>query len=566
MSPHNLSLVLGRIGGGVFAFAAGVGAAAQTTDRVSVDSTGVQADSWSYSASVSGNGQFVAFMSNAANLVANDTNGEVDIFVHDRGTGITERANVRTSGKEANRESADPAISADGSTVAFASYATNLVQGDTNGTWDVFVRDRAAGTTTRVSVDSSGAEANGSSRSPALSADGRFVVFTSSASNLVAGDTNGKDDIFVHDRATGSTERVSVDSAGNEGDDDSYRAELSGDGLIVVMESRASNLVAGDTNTTPDIFVHDRSTGITERLNVDANGGQEYGWADQSSISADGMVVAWATEGWNLVAGDTNNAIDVFVHDRATGTTERVSVDSSGNQVWGGSSGTALSADGEIVAFGSVATDLVAGDTNGHADIFIHDRRNGITQRVSIDSTGAQGDRDSGDEYSTVVAISGDGRVVAFFSSATNLVAGDTNALDDIFVHEIDLVDATWTNYGSGFAGTLGVPAFTSQTDPLIGTTVTLDLSNSSGGYSPGLLFLGSQRTSIHSVWGGDLLALPTQTLIIAMPPSGVSFTGAIPADENFCGVTLDLQAIELDPGALHGVSFTAGLELVLGR
>jgi hypothetical protein len=179
------------------------------------------------------------------------------------------------------------------------------------------------------------------------------------------------------------------------------------------------------------------------------------------------MVVAWATEGWNLVAGDTNNAIDIFVHDRATGTTERVSVDSSGNQVWGGSSGTALSADGEIVAFGSVATDLVAGDTNGNADIFIHDRRNGITQRVSVDSTGAQGDRDSGEEYTTVVAISGDGRVVAFFSSATNLVAGDTNALDDIFVHEIDLVDASWTNYGTGFAGALGVPAFTSQTDPL---------------------------------------------------------------------------------------------------
>src|SRR5439155_932379 len=184
--------------------------------------------------------------------------------------------------------------------------------------------------TTRVSVDSSGAEGNDESYGSSISADGQIVAFESMASNLVAGDTNSYADVFVHDRSTGLTERVSVDSSGAEGNSGSYDPSISADGQIVVFQSYASNLVAGDTNGVFDIFVHDRSTGLTERVSVDSSGAEGNGYSADSSISADGQIVAFESMAKNLVAGDTNATYDVFVHDRSTGRTERVSVDSSG--------------------------------------------------------------------------------------------------------------------------------------------------------------------------------------------------------------------------------------------
>jgi len=201
--------------------------------------------------------------------------------------------------------------------VAFRSGATNLVGGDTNAANDIFVHDRATGATTRVSVDSAGVEANGYSNTLSISADGRHVAFQSNASNLVASDTNARPDIFVHDRSTGVTERVSVDSAGVEAGSNSYNPSISADGRYVAFTSWASNLVASDTNGTYDVFVHDRTTGATTRASVDETGLVEgNGWSKNPSISADGRFVAFGSLSSNLVTRDLNRTDDIFVHDR----------------------------------------------------------------------------------------------------------------------------------------------------------------------------------------------------------------------------------------------------------
>jgi Tol biopolymer transport system component len=545
-------------------------AAAQDTSRVSVDSSGVEGDHDCdpYDApALSADGRFVAFTSDSDNLVANDTNGFTDVFVHDRVTGTTERVSVDSSGAEANDVSFMPSISADGQLVAFVSIASNLVAGDGNATYDVFVHDRATGATERASVDPGGGDSDNSSIHPVLSPDGSLVVFSSYAANLVAGDTNLCCDVFVHDRASGTTERVSVDSAGVEGDHDCHpyvAPALSADGRFVGFTSGADNLVAGDTNGWLDAFVHDRLSGLTERISVSTSGAQGNYMSALSSLSADGQIVAFRSGASNLVAHDTNPFWDVFVRDRSAGTTERVSVDSSGRQAKADSYWGSLSADGRLVAFGSYAANLVANDTNGAIDVFVHDRSTGSTERVSVDSSGAQADGHSA--HWSAPAISADGQVVAFSSEADNLVANDTNGARDIFVHEFCSTPASWSNYGYGFPGTNGIPAFTSQQNPAFGATVTLDLANSYAFPTVGLILVGFQRTSIRSNWGGDLLVVPALTLFVTFSYGGNSFTGTIPNDRNLCGVTVDLQAIEADPGAAKGVSFTPGLELVIGR
>ncbi|WP_152811008.1 TolB family protein, partial [Ostreibacterium oceani] len=384
--------------------------------------------------------RYVAFSSNSTNLVAGDTNGRDDVFVHDTQTGVTTRVSVDSSGTEGDSHSNTPSISADGRYVAFQSNATNLVAGDTNGTTDVFVHDTQTGDTTRVNVDSLGTEGDRDSFSSSISADGRYVAFQSFATNLVAGDTNGNADIFVHDTQTGVTTRVSVDSVGTEADSYSQTPSISADGRYVAFTSTATNLVAGDTNGNTDIFVHDTQTGVTTRVNVDSVGTEGDNGSYNPSISADGRYVAFYSSATNLVAGDTNGVADIFVHDTQTGNTTRVSVDSVGTEGDGLSQSPSISADGRYVAFTSNATNLVAGDTNGTLDIFVHDTQTGVTTRVSVDSNDIEGD-----SYSTGPSISADGRYVAFESYATNLVAGDTNNAGDVFFTATNLAVASTT-------------------------------------------------------------------------------------------------------------------------
>jgi Tol biopolymer transport system component len=292
-------------------------AALAETSRVSVASDGSQGNSHSRRPSISVDGRFLAFASEASNLVLDDTNGYADIFVHDRQTGQTSRVSVAADGAQANGESWNATIAADGRYVAFESRARNLVPGYINGAWNIFVHDRQTGQTSLVSVASDGTQGDCCSTQPSISADGQYVAFQSLAGNLVSGDTNGTEDIFVHDRQTGQTSRVSIASDGAQGNSDSRRPSISADGRHVAFDSRASNLVAGDINGTWDVFVHDRQTGQTSRVSVASDGTQGNSHSGGPSISADGRTVAFESWASTLVPGDTNNTSDIFVHERA---------------------------------------------------------------------------------------------------------------------------------------------------------------------------------------------------------------------------------------------------------
>ena len=269
--------------------------------------------------------------------------------------------------------------------MAFVSGATNLVPGDTNGFPDVFVRDRELGTTERVSVSSRGKQANGESdfNSVAISRHGRFVAFDSYATNLVPHDTNTVcdadgcfgSDIFVRDRLTGKTERVNVSSSSTQANGNSYYPSITGDGRFIAFASDANNLVPGDTNSTRDAFVRDRWTRTTERVSVGPRGVQADRGSNFPSISADGHFVAFESDATNLAPHNTNDFQDIFVRDHVAGTTERVSVSSSGAEGNDASfTAPAISAAGRFVAFSSYATNLVPRDTNGFEDVFVRTR------------------------------------------------------------------------------------------------------------------------------------------------------------------------------------------------
>jgi len=255
--------------------------------------------------------------------------------------------------------------------VAFNSRASNLVAGDTNGVSDIFLKDRLTGSIQRVSISSAGTQGNNGNLWPSMDATGRIVAFGSYASNLVSGDTNTAADVFLRDVLANTTTRVSVASNGTQGNGESDRCALSANGRKLVFASSASNLVAGDTNGLHDIFVKDLVTGGMERVSVSSAGVQSNDWSEYPAISADGNVVAFGSRASNLVPGDTNGAYDVFVRRLAEGTTQRVSVNQVGTQGDQESSFPVLNADGRFVAFRSAATNLVGFDDNGVEDVYM---------------------------------------------------------------------------------------------------------------------------------------------------------------------------------------------------
>ena len=250
----------------------------------------------------------------------------------------------------------------------------------------------AGGTTQRVSLGQGGVQGNAFSESfGAISAGGRYVAFTSEATNLVPSDTNGLADVFVRDRQSGTTQRISVSTSGTEGNGISYDAHLSAGGRFVAFRSQGSTLVPNDTNGAEDAFVHDRKTGTTRRVSIRTGGGQANGSVVGVDISADGRFVTFTSNASNLVPGDTNGFLDLFVRDRMTGITSRVNVGPGGVECPLGGSGGAMSADGRYVAFNSSCSNIVKGGTNGQAHAFVRDRQTGTNQLVSRNSAGAQG-------------------------------------------------------------------------------------------------------------------------------------------------------------------------------
>ncbi|MEO8606281.1 MAG: calcium-binding protein [Chloroflexota bacterium] len=409
--------------------------------RVSVSSTGEQANEASGVATLSADGRYIVFDSLASNLVADDTNGVYDVFVHDIQTATTTRVSVSSTGQEANATSGSHAISADGRYIVFGSNASNLVANDTNGVSDYFLRDMQTGTITRITLSSVGVEANSFSDDVSISGDGRYIAFSSRASNLVPNDTNDEQDVFVHDMQTGMTTREDVTSTGQQTASGGNRPVISQDGRYIAFI--AGDLIPSDTNGLDDIYVRDLQTGINQVATLSSTGDSiDIGTANYPSISAHGRFVAFFSDATNLVPDDTNGQPDVFVRDMQADTTTRVNVSTQGAQTnygWSWSYPSALSSDGRFVTFQAGADNLVPNDTNGLFDVFVHDMQTGITARMSLGYNGAQA-------HGEIAALSPDGRFVGFQSPIANLVPNDTNNNLDVFVTVNTLFPVTTAN------------------------------------------------------------------------------------------------------------------------
>ncbi len=402
------------------------------TSRVSIGDVDQEADANSINASVSADGRFVVFDTIATNLVANDNNTAWDIYLRDRLDGTTTRISTTPTGDDSDGASIDPVISDDGTSIVFSSSATNLVSNDSNSVADIFRFDMLTGELTRISTGINSGEANDDSDAPDVSATGRYIVYESNANNLVAEpDTNGVTDIYFYDTQTGVTELISINSDEQQGNGISRNPSISDDGRFVAFESHSDNLVGNDTNGVVDIFLRDRLNGETVRVNVSNENMETNNDSVTPVISGNGSVVAFRSIANNLVAGDTNDVRDIFIRDLTTNTTSRVSISTTGQESNGTSfSSPDIDANGRYIVFYSAADNLVEGDDNAAWDVFLHDRELNETVRVSVNSDGEQANASS-----FVPAISAGGQYVVFGSGATNLATQDNNQSWDIFTH-----------------------------------------------------------------------------------------------------------------------------------
>ncbi len=350
---------------------------------------------------------------------------------------VTTRASIDSSQAEANGISVSASISADGRYVAFASTARNLTPETVTGSGDVYLRDLQSRTTELVSLNPSGAGGNGASGAPSVSADGRYVVYQSFATDLVGGvDGNGAADIFLRDRTAGTTERITTISGNTVPNGGSTNPSLSADGAFIVFQSVATNLDGvTDTNSASDIFIWIRASGTIERVSVDSTGDVTDGGSFLPSVSSNGRYVAFESAATDVVSNDLNGFKDVFVRDRTLGKNERVSVANPIGDANEESGAPSISADGLKVAFESKATNLSTtgdSDVNGDFDVYVRDRGALSTRLVSRSTNGAQGFGPS-----RKPSISGGGTRIGYQSDAPNLVSGDTNAVGDVFVFDI---------------------------------------------------------------------------------------------------------------------------------
>jgi len=434
----------------ILSFAIPASIFAQTTTRISVGADSVQGDDDSFGPKISADGRFVVFRSFATNLVAGDTNNQIDLFQRELATGITKRLNIATDGTQVTGLLLGYSVSSNGRYIAFSTLAPGLVTEDTNSFYDIFLRDTLNNTTTRISNGINNALTNESSAYPTISSDGRYVAYESFATNIVANDTNIARDVFVYDRTTATTTRLSIGIAGVQSNAQSYNAVISGDSSAVAFFSEATNLVPGDTNAVGDVFVRNIAAGTTAIVSVSTSGalGDGISGTNDISISQNGKVIAFDSLATNLVTGDTNARLDVFLRDitvPASPTTTRVSVGAGGVQGNGSSFLDVITPDGNSVLFDSNATNLVSGDTNANYDVFLYNRASGTTTRVSLGVGDVQGNSES-----SFADISADGSRIVFASFATNLVPNDTNGFVDVFLR-------TLTQTGANLTGTLNL-------------------------------------------------------------------------------------------------------------
>ena len=527
---------------------------AQVTQRASVRSDGGRGNGNSAEASISADGRCIAFYSGATNLVPGDVNLRSDVFLRDRIAGTTELVSVSTGGVPANHWSFDLSLSADGQFVAFRSLASNLVPGDANSRDDIFLRDRLAGTTVLVSVAFGGGSGDDDSIAPSVSSNGKYVAFQSDATDLVPGDTNLVADVFLRDLQSGTTELVSL------ADDESPSAfggmapSISDDGRFVAFESYSTNLVSGGPSGGLHIYVRDRQLGTTGWVDVPEGGVTGFGPSGAPSISGDGRFVAFRA--FNSVAGDPNGRRQIFVRDRQLGTTVHASVSTGGIIANDDSFEAAISADGRCVAFRSNGTNLVAGDANGQPDVFVRDLQTSTTERVDVSSAGEEAD-----VAAFRPSISSDGRFVAFESTATNLVPSDTSSVNEVYVR-----DRT------------GGPSFTSACEPGVAGVIGCPCGNPPAGSGRGCDNSASTGGAILSAAGGTYLSSdslvfttsgekPTATSVLLQGTTLVA-SGVVYGQGVRCvgGTLKRLYTKTASGGSITAPNFTAGDPSVSAR
>jgi Ca2+-binding RTX toxin-like protein len=460
---------------------------ASSLTRISVDTSETSANNVATGGVMSADGRYVVFQSTATNLVGGDVNGFFDVFLRDTLTGTTTLLSTATGGTQGNNVSSVAAITDDGRYVFFNSTATNLVAGDSNAVLDVFMRDTQTGVTTRVSTLSDGSQANGASQNVDVTGNGAFIGFQSTATNLVAGDSNGFSDVFVKNLSTGAVTRVSVADDESQANGNSLVARLSDDGNRVSFVSTASNLTANDSNgAVTDIFVRDIAAGTTTLVSVSTGGGSGDAQSSGASISGNGRYVVFQSDATNLVAGDTNGTTDIFVRDLQTNTTTRVSTATDGSQSNDLSGQAVISADGRYVVFFSLASNLVQGDTNGLRDIFLKDMVTGNVTRLSVAADGSELN-----DLSNTPSISADGHYVTFQTQATDTGVGAEGNGTGFDVFQVSLVA------GAGADRMLGSDG-NDTIDGLAGDDILL------GGFGNDVLTGGAGADQISGAAGTD--------------------------------------------------------------
>ena len=467
-------------------------AAQVLTTRASVDSNGGQGAFESVESEVSSDGRFVVFASRAP-FDPVDVGSGYDIYLRDRQTGVTHLVSETPGGQAGAGDSRHPSVSGNGRYVAFESDAADLVPGDTNGFTDVFLRDMLLGTTVCLSRSKAGAFGDFDSGGVAISTDGLWVAFHSQASNLLSiPDANGSNDIYLYDRVGGVLTRVSVDSAGVQGNSSSTDPAISADGDVVVFESFSNNLVQNDTNGVHDIFWHEVSSGTTLRVSVDAGGKQGNGASYDPDVSGDGQRVVYESVASNLVPGDNNGLQDTFGVIVPQQLVLRLSESAAGNGGDGASSEPQISGDGLIAVFQSTATNLVPGDSNGNAvDVFAINLSNQLLLLVNRDSTGNQGS-------ALDPAIDDDGSLISYSTAAA--WPGDTNGAFDVYVSDPESGGRSYCTAGisaSGCQALLATSGYPSRS-LLSGYVISADAFE---GSKDGIFFFGTNGRQANP-WG----------------------------------------------------------------
>lgn len=534
----------------------------------------------SFNASLSADGRYLAYQSIASNLVPGDTNNAYDIFVFDRDTSRIERVSVSSSGEQGDKNSVSPSISADGRYVMFSSDATNLVSGDTNARSDTFVHDRITGTTTRVSVDANGNQGSLPSLEGMISADGRYVGFRTFQS-FDPTDTNGTTDIYVKDTLLGTIKLVTRSSSGNSNHGGISTPVMSGDATVFGWISNDPSFVPGDTNNFSDVIIYDTKTGVNKRVSRGINGAQPNNTSFLPALNYDGTKVLFSSEASNIVPGDTNAVGDVFLFDVATATTTRVSLSDTNQQldrVSRSRLGHGLSADGKTAAFHSQSTNAAVGKTSILFDVYVRDLIAGKTQIVSKTHLGEFANGPSLDGL-----LSADGRYVGYRSLATDLTDDEVGPRSDMYLvdrvsnnapfafagHD-QLIEATAiqtpvTLDGSGssdpdgdtlsytWTGSFGIA---SGVNPVVafglGThDITLSLDDGNGGYADDQVQIIVQDTT------PPVLTVPADLRVIATGPQTQVNLGTASADDIF-GASLTNDAPATFPVGETIVTYTA--------